>query len=391
MNILYLQSGGPTSVINCSCYGVIKQAKTHPEVERVYGARYGIEGLLNGDLIDLFAQDEKQIELLKQTPGVILGSSRMKLGKDPEIFEALESNIRRYGIEAILVNGGNDSMDTALWLHENFHGRVRVIGIPKTIDNDLAVTDHSIGFPSAAKHVLEAVKAATRDARSYRTGKIVLIEIMGREAGWLTASVDLLSEEDRPDLIYLPEMNFDEKTFEQDIQRIFRQKGCVVAAISEGLDIQHDTLALADAFGHISPEGVCEELGHRLKDRLGVGVRTIQLSTMTRADPTCLSKVDVDEAIRCGQAAVEAVFAGESGKMVGLSRVSQDPYRSETILIPLEEVANVEAGFPVQWLDSHSHLDQAFRDYLLPLLQGNVDLVYEEDGTVAYARFENRK
>src|SRR5574344_2311551 len=223
--LVYFQSGGPTTVINCSFYGVLKEALKHEEIGDILGSRYGVEGLIDDNLVDLRKEDPEQIELLKQTPGAALGATRHKLPKfeDPDFTKILATS-KTHNIGYILINGGNDSMDTCYRLSRFFKDKgrdIKVIGINKTVDNDLMVTDHSLGYPSAAKHIINAVGMVTADAKSYTRSKVVLIEIMGRETGWLTAAVDLLPEDRRPDLIYIPEMKWDEDQFIKDVQSIY--------------------------------------------------------------------------------------------------------------------------------------------------------------------------
>lgn len=220
--LVYFQSGGPTPVINSSLYGVIKEYKQHTDIfSNLYASHYGVEGLIEGDLFDLDKEDDEQIELLKQTPGQIIGSSRKKLPSvDDQSFLEIVRNIKKYNIGYILTNGGNDSMDTCKRLNEYFQSNdmdVKVLGIPKTVDNDLMITDHSIGFPSAARHIMDAAMMAKMDLINYRKGKILLMEIMGRNAGWLTASTALLPKECRPDYIYVPEMKWNNDEFLKEV------------------------------------------------------------------------------------------------------------------------------------------------------------------------------
>ena len=267
-NMVYIQSGGPTSVINTSLYGAIKEAKRHPDlIGHIYGSQHGVEGLIDDDLIDLGLEDDEQIELLLQTPGSILGTTRRKLPKDihtPE-YAAIIENLKKHNIGYVFINGGNDSMDTcnkiAKLVKEMGIDDIKVIGVPKTIDNDLACTDHSLGFPSAAKFVMNSVNAFAMDANCFKKGKVHIVEIMGRDAGWLTASVDLLPEQTRPHLIYLPEMKFDLEQFLKDVERIYKEKGFALVAISEGLQFERDmTNVRVDGFGHAQLGGAAAEL-----------------------------------------------------------------------------------------------------------------------------------
>lgn len=388
--LAYFQSGGPTAVINSSLYGVIAEAFKHEEIGGVYGSIHGVEGLIDDCLVDLRKEDLEQIELLKQTPGAALGSTRKKLPavSDP-LFGKIIETIKKRNIGYLLVNGGNDTMDTCYRLHSFFQSEamdVSVIGIPKTIDNDLVMTDHCPGYASAARHVMNFVKMAVVDGAAYPKGKVVLVEIMGRNAGWLTASSDLLKEDERPDLIYLPESDFSLEGFLNDVKRVYEKKGYAVVALSEGLDLPRKNAGGTDSFGHSSLEGVSIHLAEEIKGRLGIGVRTMELSLPQRADPILASKTDIEEAIVLGKEAVKALLKGESGKMVALRRLSSDPYRTEFFLAPVEEVANKEKFFPKEWILSSERMADAFRDYLRPLVKTSTHVRYDEAGVFLTAR-----
>ena len=390
-NLVYLQSGGPTAVINSSLYGAIKEAKAQG-IPHIYGSRNGVEGLLNDDLFDIKKEDDEQIELLLQTPGAILGSTRYKLPSDldDERYSKIVETIETNDIGLVLVNGGNDSMDTCAKLSRLFAKKglnVKVIGVPKTVDNDLSATDHCIGYGSAAKYVINTVKSVCVDAACYKKGKVFVVEIMGRNAGWLTASVDLLPAPYRPDLIYLPEDAFDLESFYSEVKAIHEKKGHCVVAISEGIIFPRDTSAArVDAFGHIQLGGAADDLTRLVEKNLGLPTRSIELSLPQRADPILISKVDRDEAIECGRLAVKAGLSGQTGCMVALHRVSSAPYKVEYELKPVEGIANVEKKIPSDFLDSVYHLTPAFREYLYPLIQGEVDIKFV-DGIYAVAKF----
>jgi ATP-dependent phosphofructokinase / diphosphate-dependent phosphofructokinase len=391
-SLVYFQSGGPTAVINCSLYGVIKEAEKHLEIENIYGARYGVEGLIDDNLIDLRKQDPKQIELLKQTPGAILGSTRKKLPADDDpLFSKIVETIQKHNIGYVLVNGGNDSMDTCLRLSRFFENKkmdVKVIGIPKTIDNDLEVTDHSLGYPSAALHIINTTKMIVEDAKAYKKGKIVLIEIMGRDTGWLTASVDLLPEDCRPDLIYVPEAKWDEAQFLKDIKAVYDKKGYAVCAVSEGMPVQHENEIEADAFGHKSMDGCCVALAEIVKSKLGIGTRSVELSIPERADPLFTTEVDQKEAIRCGAFAVKSVLAGNTGFMVCLKRIRGKSYQSIPFLALVDQIADKTKLLPFDFLQDTKHMSKKFRDYLEPLLMVTKHRhVYEKNGIYKSARF----
>ena len=385
-NMVYIQSGGPTSVINTSLYGAIKEAKKHPDlIGHIYGSQHGVEGLLYDDLIDLGLEDDEQIELLLQTPGSILGTTRKKLPKDihaPEYASIIE-NLKKHNIGYVFINGGNDSMDTcnkiAKLVKELGIEDIKVIGVPKTIDNDLACTDHSLGFPSAAKFVMNSVNAFAMDANCFAKGKVHIVEIMGRDAGWLTASVDLLPEQTRPQLIYLPEMKFDLEQFLVDVQRIYKEKGFALVAISEGLQFERDmTNVRVDGFGHAQLGGAAAELCRIVENRLDIGTRAVEFSIIQRAFPQYVSLVDRKEAIETGKRAVLAALKGRTGKMVIFERVSQNPYKIKYKLAPLSKVANAVSHVKPEMIIDNTRMSDSFRDYLRPLVQGEVKLIYKD-------------
>ena len=385
-NMVYIQSGGPTSVINTSLYGAIKEAKKHPDqIGHIYGSQHGVEGLIDDDLIDLGLEDDEQIEYLLQTPGSILGTTRRKLPKDihTEEYSKIIETIKKYNIGYVFINGGNDSMDTcnklAKLVKELGIDDVKVIGVPKTIDNDLACTDHSLGFPSAAKFVMNSVNAFAMDANCFKKGKVHIVEIMGRDAGWLTASVDLLPEQTRPHLIYLPEMKFDLEQFLVDVQRIYKEKGFALVAISEGLQFERDmTNVRVDGFGHAQLGGAAAELCRIVENRLDIGTRAVEFSIIQRAFPQYVSLVDRKEAIKTGEKAVQAAIKGRTGKMVIFERVSQNPYKIKFKLAPLSKVANAVSHVKPEMIIDNTRMSESFRDYLRPLVQGEVKLIYKD-------------
>ena len=385
-NMVYIQSGGPTSVINTSLYGAIKEAKKHPDlIGHIYGSQHGVEGLLYDDLIDLGLEDDEQIELLLQTPGSILGTTRKKLPKDihaPE-YAAIIENLKKHNIGYVFINGGNDSMDTcnkiAKLVKELGIEDIKVIGVPKTIDNDLACTDHSLGFPSAAKFVMNSVNAFAMDANCFAKGKVHIVEIMGRDAGWLTASVDLLPEQTRPHLIYLPEMKFDLEQFLVDVQKVYKEKGFALVAISEGLQFERDmTNVRVDGFGHAQLGGAAAELCRIVENRLDIGTRAVEFSIIQRAFPQYVSLVDRKEAIETGKRAVLAALKGRTGKMVIFERVSQNPYKIKYKLAPLSKVANAVSHVKPEMIIDNTRMSESFREYLRPLVQGEVKLIYKD-------------
>ena len=397
-NMVYIQSGGPTSVINTSLYGAIKEAKKHPDqIDHIYGSQHGVEGLIDDDLIDLGLEDDEQIEYLLQTPGSILGTTRRKLPKDihTEEYSKIIETIKKHNIGYVFINGGNDSMDTcnklAKLVKELGIQDVKVIGVPKTIDNDLACTDHSLGFPSAAKFVMNSVNAFAMDANCFKKGKVHIVEIMGRDAGWLTASVDLLPEQTRPHLIYLPEMKFDLEQFLVDVQRIYKEKGFALVAISEGLQFERDmTNVRVDGFGHAQLGGAAAELCRIVENRLDIGTRAVEFSIVQRAFPAFVSLTDRKEAIKTGEKAVQAALKGRTGKMVIFERVSQNPYKIKYKLAPLSKVANAVSHVKPEMIIDATRMSDSFRDYLRPLVQGEVKLIFK-DGIAPVTNFKRIK
>lgn len=382
--MVYIQSGGPTAVINSSLYGAIIEARKHPDlIGDIYGSIHGIEGLLNDDLIDLNKEEEKTIKLLKQTPGAALGSTRYKLPKDFHSEEHMRilNTLKKHNIGYVFINGGNDSMDTAYkisLLCEEKKYDCKVIGVPKTVDNDLALTDHSLGFGSAAKHIINTVQSIIIDARSYRKSKIMVVEAMGRNCGWLAASVALLPDHLKPDLLYLPEQDFSTEQFLKDVDRIYKEKGNVVAIVSEGLVFDRDlSKAFVDSFNHIELSGVASELASLIREELGYPTRNIELSLPQRANPILISKVDQEEAIACGKIAVQYALQGLSGIMVCIRRLSSDPYHVDYFPGDVGEIANAVKAIPESMISNDEKLmDKSFIEYCLPLVLGHVDIEY---------------
>jgi 6-phosphofructokinase len=375
-SLVYFQSGGPTAVINSSLYGVIKEAQKQTGIAEIFGARYGIEGLIDDNLVSFKGLSPERLSLLKKMPGAALGSSRRKLSEDfaDPFYAKILSSIEKHNIGYLLVNGGNDSMDTAEKLSCFFAEKamdVKTIGIPKTIDNDLALTDHAIGYPSAALHVIRNTAMIIDDAKAYKKGKIVLVEVMGRDTGWLTASTDLLPELRRPDYIAVPEMGWDEEAFLHDIQKAYEEKGYAVAALSEGMPIAHTNDCGVDAFGHRPLEGACLALGHIIDEKLQIPNRTIELSIPSRSDPYSQSPVDVKEAISAGVFAVKSALKGETGKMVAIQRLSSKPYSAKLVLVPVKDVADTTIYLPKAYIKDAHHFSDKFHEYLEPLLGKN--------------------
>ena len=389
------QSGGPSAVINASAYGAIKTALESDAITHVYGMCHGIAGLLADDLIDLGQEDPEELALMKFTPSSALGSCRYKL-KDPDEDETDYIRIleifKKYDIRYFFYNGGNDSMDTCnkiskFMLRNGYE--VRCMGIPKTIDNDLAGTDHCPGFASAAKYIATSVMEVYRDARVYDTGMITILECMGRHAGWLTAAAALANTTGNgPDLIYVPEVDFDLDAFTAKVKSIYdKEKKCFVV-VSEGIHDKEGTFiaeyanknASKDAFGHTQLGGTAAYLANYIKEQTGAKVRGIELSLLQRCAAHCASQTDIDESFASGKAAVENAVAGITDKMVGFERSYDEngKYVCNIKLFPLTIVANTEKKLPLEWInETKDGIGQGFIDYALPLIQGETQLPKE--------------
>jgi 6-phosphofructokinase 1 len=352
-------------------------------IEDVYVMRHGIQGALTEDFFHIGSQDKEQIELLKHTPGSAFGSVRYKM---PEFREDETDYIRllyifkKYNIRYFLFNGGNDSMDTCYKIadymkHVDYD--VRVIGIPKTIDNDLPFTDHTPGFGSAAKYVANTIQEVSYDMLAYPKGKVTIVEVMGRHAGWLTASASLASLSGYgPDLIYLPEVPFSIERFKQDVRRVYGEKQQCLVAVSEGLINEDGILVgsssgLKDAFGHFQLGGVSSKLSTILNSEMRIKSRTIELGTTQRAGSHIQSLTDVTEAIGVGEKAVEYALQGKHGIMVTIERQSSDPYEAVYGEHPLNEIANIERTIPPTMINKDGNgVTDEFIQYALPLIKG---------------------
>jgi len=399
------QSGGPTAVINASAYGAIRAALDCPVITGVYGADHGITGVINDILYDLSAEDSYELSLLMNTPSSELGSCRYKMAdpdKDDTDYRKILDTFRKHNVRYFFYIGGNDSMDTCDKISrymEKVGYDCRVMGIPKTIDNDLYGTDHCPGFGSAAKYIATACMEVSKDARVYDTGMITVIEIMGRHAGWLAGSAALATRfGSGPDLIYLPETDFDLEGFYARVEDMYRTRRKVLVAVSEGIhdkdgrfiaDVLSASAGTQDAFGHTQLGGVALALANELKKRTGAKVRGIELSLLQRCAAHCASKADVDEACMAGAAAVTEAAAGVTGMMVAFRRAYEDGrYVCRTELQPLTKVANYENKVPVDWITPDgANVTEDFIDYVLPLIQGEPVRVYEHS-LPRYARLK---
>ena len=383
------QSGGPTSVINASAYGVIRTALDNPNITNVYGAEHGIKGVLADRLFDMGKEDPAELELLKYTPSSALGSCRYKM-KDPDEddtdYKRILEVFKKHDVRYFFYNGGNDSMDTCNKISKYMQKvgyECRVMGVPKTIDNDLFGTDHCPGFPSAAKYIATSCMEVWHDARVYDTGMICIIEIMGRHAGWLTAASALACEYGAgPDLIYLPETDFDMDKFLADVERIYKTNGNCMVAVSEGIHyadgsfVSEAKTSATDGFGHAQLGGLAALLANVVKQRTGAKVRGIELSLLQRCGAHLASQTDIEESCMAGRAAVENAVAGISDKMVAFERELMDGrYACRTKLLDLADVANYEKKVPLEWINAeHNGVKHEFIDYALPLIQGETEM-----------------
>ena len=396
------QSGGPTAVINASAYGVIRTALDAECITRVFGAAHGIKGVLDDQLYDMDQEDSYELSLLLHTPSSELGSCRYKM-KDPEEDETDYKRIleifQKYNVRYFFYNGGNDSMDTCDKI-SRFMAKsgweCRVMGVPKTIDNDLYGTDHCPGFASAAKYIATSCMEVSKDATVYDNGQITIIEIMGRHAGWLAASAKIASYFGAgPDLIYLPEVDFDMKAFLDDVSRIYKEKGKVLVAVSEGIHyddgvfVAEAKTSATDGFGHAQLGGLASLLARIVKEDTGAKVRGIELSLLQRCGAHLASETDVQEAFMAGKAAVEAAVNGHTGKMVAFEReIIDGKYHCVTKLLPLTAVANFEKKVPVEWITPEkNNVTDDFVEYVLPLIQGEPKLPLEQS-MPRYARLK---
>lgn len=389
MNIAVAQSGGPTCAINSSLAGVFTEAFRSPQIDKIYGAVNGIEGIINDELVDLksYLKTRPDIELLRHTPSTFLGSCRVKLAEyqqDNEVYEKILNCFKKYDIKIFFYIGGNDSMDTVAKLSaymKNTGNDIQVIGIPKTIDNDLMYTDHTPGFGSAAKYVNASVQEIVRDSSVYSIKSVTLVEIMGRHAGWLTASTCLLrvNGEVAPQLIYLPESEFSVEKFIADLRKLQQKHKAIIVAVSEGIEIdgsRTDSGNAKDAFGHLTLSGIGKKLEAIVKEELKCKVRSIELNVMQRCASHLGSKTDIDEAEEIGIEAVRAGLRGETGIMMIFKRVSNNPYSVRIESIAAEKAANKEKFFPKEWInDEGNNVKDEAIEYFLPLIQGELNIL----------------
>ncbi len=391
-NVIVGQSGGPTAAINSSLAGVYRTAIDRG-YNRVFGMLHGVQGLLEGRYIDLSDHIKTKLdeELLKRTPSAYLGSCRYKLpgiAEDKSVYEKIFTILNDLEIDCFIYIGGNDSMDTIKKLSDYAivtGSDIRFVGCPKTIDNDLALTDHTPGYGSAAKYIGTSVKEVIRDGWSLETakGQVLVIEIMGRNAGWLTGASALAKGEDcdGPDAIYLPEIPFDLDAFIDKCRAMLEKKRSIVITVSEGIHTKDGTYisdmgnsaSYVDAFGHKQLTGTARFLCNVIAERIGCKTRAIELSSLQRAASHCASRVDILEAYEVGGAAMKAADEGESGKMVVIVRTSDDPYQAGTEVKDVHRIANDERLVPRDWItEDGTYVTNRFISYVRPLIQGDV-------------------
>ncbi len=379
-NMLIAQSGGPTVAVNSSLSGALKRAMKHPEIREIYGARNGVEGILRGDLVSMrpLLHSEDDFLRLKQTPAMALGSCRKRLSETPdEEYEKIRRLFHEYDIRYFFYIGGNDSMDTVKKLSAFFRDAgedVRAVGIPKTIDNDLACTDHTPGFGSAARYIATSVAEVACDSAIYNIPSITLVEIMGRNAGWLTAASVLARRPgcSSPHIICMPEVPFDNEKFLRRVEELRKTEQHLLIAVSEGIRYADGRYVAAadrsDAFGHQQLAGAAHTLGAMLREKFGCKVRSIELNVLQRSASHLRSETDIAEACRIGAEAVSMAVSGKTGVMATFSRVSDRPYLVRYDCADIDKVANVERTVPPEWIDADAmDVKDALREYLIPL------------------------
>lgn len=404
-NVIVGQSGGPTSVINSSLVGVYKTAKDRG-AKKVYGMLHGIKGLLDGQYVDLseHIKTTLDIDLLKRTPSSFLGSCRYKLPEicdNKEVYEQIFKKLEELEISAFFYIGGNDSMDTIKKLSDYailINSDIKFMGVPKTIDNDLAITDHTPGYGSAAKFIAASLKEIIRDGLVYDYPTITIVEIMGRNAGWLTAASALAKSDDCEgvDMIYLPEKIFDIDKFMKSVkEKSSATNKSLVIAISEGIKVADgryvfelaDHVEFVDAFGHKQLAGSAKFLADKIGAELGIKTRSLEFSTLQRCAAHMTSRTDITEAFQVGGAAVKAAFEGETGKVVVLKRVSDDPYICITETHDVHKIANIEKKVPMEWITDDDFVTEDLIHYIRPLIQAELSPIMV-DGLPRHLRLE---
>ena len=390
-NIIVAQSGGPTAAINASLVGVIRGAKNSNSYDNIYGALHGISGVMNEDFIDLTQLGEEELNKIYYTPACYLGSCRYKmpsLDEGTEVFEKVFEILRKKEVSAFFYIGGNDSMDTISKLAaygKKIGSDIRFAGVPKTIDNDLVMIDHTPGYGSAAKFIAQSMLEMAHDTAIYEVQCVTIVEIMGRNAGWLTAAAALARNEysDIPQLIYLPEVPFDIDRFVEDVREELKKTRNVVVAVSEGIknadgEYISATSAVSDKFGHAQLSGAGKCLEGIIKDRLNIKCRSVELNILQRAAAHSASKTDLDESMSLGEKAVEYALEGNSGFMPLLVRTSDEPYAYSYEIGMLSDIANKEKQVPTEWItESQNDVKPELVSYMKPLILGEVSIEYK--------------
>ncbi len=388
-NIAVAQSGGPTCAINASLVGVYREALKESSIDAVFGSVNGIEGIIQNHMINLKSMilSNDDMELLRQTPSTVLGSCRYKLPEweeDEEVYKKIKDTLVQRNIGAFFYIGGNDSMDTVNKLSEYFKTinlDIKVIGIPKTIDNDLCITDHTPGFGSAAKYVATTMKEITRDSIVYSIPSVTIVEIMGRHAGWLTASSAVLHAlgETAPHLVYVPEVKFSIEGFVRDVRQELSKHKAVIVAVSEGIEVPEGVQSgEVDNFGHKYLSGIGKYLEETVRSEIGCKVRSIELNVMQRCSSHLGSATDIAEAEMIGAEGVKCALAGVSGKVMVFKRISDMPYTVAVETADASKIANQEKFLPKKYINSAgNNIETKALDYFLPLIQGELNLVME--------------
>ncbi len=375
-NLLVVHGGGPTAVLNASLYGVIREAQASPDIQKIYGAIGGSEAILTENFLDMGELEEEKIELLLQTPGTAIGSSRFPL--EQEQYEAMVDILKKNNIKYVLFNGGNGSMDTCGKVSKVCEGEgIYVVGIPKTMDNDISIIDHAPGFPSAAKYIATVTKEVGADVKSLPI-HVCVIEAMGRNAGWITAASALARKNpgDAPHLIYLPERNFNEEEFLEDVKKLYEELGGVVVVVSEGLRNEKGESIVPPIFKTdraVYYGDVSAYLAELVIKKLGIKARSEKPGLCGRTSMLLQSEVDRQEAILVGREAVKAALAGQTGVMVGIKRKAGETYEVETPLIPIEEVMLNERVMPEEYINERGNdITGSFVDWCRPLIDGDL-------------------
>ncbi len=403
-NCMIAQSGGPTSAINASIAGIISAVNESGQYDKIYGAIHGVSGLKAEKFIELSEtfKDKAMLESLKISPAMYLGSCRVRLPdyeSDPESYEQMFSVFEKMNIGAFFYVGGNDSMDTADKLSayaKRIGSDVRIIGVPKTIDNDLFNIDHTPGFGSAAKYIATTMREIAYDTAIYDLRQCTIVEVMGRDTGWLTAATALARNEfdDAPQLIYLPESTFTAEKFLEDVENRLKIRKNVVVAIAEGVKrpdgkYVNASEGIVDAFGHGQLAGISKGLENFVKEEIGIKSRSIEVNIPQRCAGHIASKTDIDESFELGKFAASLAEQGMSGVMASLTRISDKPYKTELVARDVSEIANKVKKVPREWINERGNdITHEFMDYLRPLIQGEVNVPFE-NGLPVYANIEH--